>query len=117
MGPNTGLGHNSILFMIECQTHYVMQAIRAVRRENLAWIDVQPEVQHLHNREIQARLEKTVWQSGGCKSWYQNAQGKNTTLYPGFTFEYRMETRHFDLADYDKRAQPTTLASAAPAFA
>ena len=117
VGPNTGLGHNSILFMIECQVRYAMEAIRHVLQQDLLWIDVQPEVQTMHNDALQARLAQTVWQTGGCRSWYQNAAGKNTTLYPGFTFEYRRDTAHFTPSDYDRgrRPAPTRAAVLRPA--
>lgn len=111
VGPNTGLGHNSILFMIECQVRYAMAAIRTLLQRDLLWIDVQPEIQKMHNDALQARLCETVWQTGGCRSWYQNAAGKNTTLYPGFTFEYRRDTARFSPSDYDRRRRVTATPS------
>ncbi len=99
LGPNTGLGHNSVVFMAEQQISYVMKCLRILRERKLASIEVRPEVQARFNHVIQARLQDTVWASG-CKSWYQNANGKNVTLWPGFTFQYWYRTRKVRLGDY-----------------
>ena len=101
VGPNTGLGHNSMLFMIESQIAYVMSAIETMQRKNLRLIHVLPEVQRRYNARIQDRLKGTVW-SSGCTSWYRmRRSGRNTTLWPGFTFEFRMRTRRFDVGSYE----------------
>lgn len=99
VGPNTGLGHNSIIYMIESQVAYVIDALRLLRAEGADWMDVKPGVQDRFNAGVQARIRKTVWQSG-CHSWYQTASGKNVTLWPGYTFEYRAKTRRAHAADY-----------------
>jgi cation diffusion facilitator CzcD-associated flavoprotein CzcO len=100
-GPNTGLGHNSMVFIIESQVEYVLDAIRTLRDKRLHSVDVRPEVQRTYNERIRARLARTVWSTGGCKAWYTTRDGKNTTLWPGFTFEYRFRTRRFDPSKYD----------------
>lgn len=99
LGPNTGLGHNSVVFMAEQQISYVMKCLRIMREQNLASMEVRPEVQATYNQAVQARLLDTVWASG-CKSWYQNAHGKNVALWPGFTFQYWYTTRKIRLGDY-----------------
>lgn len=99
VGPNTGLGHNSMVYMIESQLQYVMDAVQTMRRDGLRSLEVRPEVQARYNAELQQKLGKSVWQSG-CKSWYINEAGKNTTLWPGFTFKFREQTRRIDLVDY-----------------
>jgi cation diffusion facilitator CzcD-associated flavoprotein CzcO len=68
LGPNTGLGHNSMIYMIESQVHYVMQALAAMRRRGVEAITVREDAQNAYNREIQSRLARTVWATGGCKS-------------------------------------------------
>ena len=113
MGPNTGLGHNSVVFMIESQVNYVIDALRFMGRGGLAAIDVRDDVQTSYNEELQRRLQGTVWNSGGCKSWYLDAKGRNTTIWPGFTWPYRQRTRHFDPADYALIARTPELAPAA----
>lgn len=100
IGPNTGLGHSSMVFMIESQIAYVLDAIQTMRAKNVKLVDVRADAQAKYNVELQARLAKTVWASG-CASWYQAKNGKNTTLWPGFTFEFRAKTRRFDPAPYD----------------
>ena len=99
MGPNTGLGHNSMVYMIESQIEFVMNALRTLRDRHAKAIDVRPEVQKSYNAGIQQRLAGAVW-SSGCKSWYLNDRGKNTTLWPGFTFVFRRLTRRFEPKDY-----------------
>jgi cation diffusion facilitator CzcD-associated flavoprotein CzcO len=108
LGPNTGLGHNSVVFMAEAQINYVMESLRFMRRAGVGAIDVRPEVQVAYNEGIQQRLQGTVWNSGGCQSWYLDAKGRNTTIWPGFTWPYRQRTRQFDPADYalTARARP-----------
>jgi cation diffusion facilitator CzcD-associated flavoprotein CzcO len=104
MGPNTGLGHSSMVYMIESQVNYVMDAIRAMRAKGAALVDVRPEVQAQFVKTTQKRLAATVWGSG-CKSWYINESGKNTTLWPGFTFRYRAVTSQFTVGDYVIKAK------------
>ncbi|MCK6547808.1 NAD(P)/FAD-dependent oxidoreductase [Myxococcota bacterium] len=105
VGPNTGLGHNSMVFMIESQIAYVEGALAAMARDGLVRVEVDARAQHTFNEELDRRLAKTVWQTGGCSSWYQTSSGRNTTLWPGFTFEFRRRTRRFDRERYvTKRA-------------
>jgi len=100
IGPNTGLGHSSMIFMIESQVAYVLDAIRTMRARRLKLVDLRAEAQQRYNERIQKRLEGTVW-SSGCMSWYLTRTGKNTTIWPGFTFEFRWKTRHFDADAYE----------------
>ena len=104
-GPNTGLGHNSMIYMIESGVNYLIDAIGLIRRQELHSLEVLPQVQADYNRRLQRRLHGTVWDSG-CKSWYLTEGGKNNTLWPGFTFEYRRITRHFDAVNYRVLKQP-----------
>ncbi len=106
IGPNTGLGHNSMVFMIESQVTYIRSCIEAMRARALKFVDVRAGAQSRYNQRIQARMRKTVW-STGCRSWYQTASGKNTTLWPGFTFEFRLRARHFDGGEYGMAGKET----------
>jgi len=99
IGPNTGLGHTSMVFMIESQIAYILDCFRRMNRRRLQTVEVRPEVQAAFNAEVQRRMRGTVWTSG-CASWYLDAGGHNSTLWPGFTWEYRRRTRRFNLADY-----------------
>jgi cation diffusion facilitator CzcD-associated flavoprotein CzcO len=98
-GPSTGLGHNSIVFMIEAQLHYVLAALRHRRRSGAAALDVRPEVQARSYAQVQHRMDRTVWASG-CDSWYRSPDGRIDTLWPGFTVDYWRRTRRFDPGSY-----------------
>ena len=100
IGPHTGLGHNSMVYMIESQINYILDCLRTMDRRNLRAVEVRPDVQEAFDMEMQRRMRGTVWTSG-CTSWYLDANGRNTTLWPGFTFEFRRKTRHFDPQHYD----------------
>ncbi len=100
IGPNTGLGHNSMVLMMEAQYRYVLSALALLRRRRLRALDVRADVQARYNARLQARLARTVW-STGCASWYLDRRGKNTTLWPGFTFAFRAQTRRVRSERYD----------------
>jgi cation diffusion facilitator CzcD-associated flavoprotein CzcO len=100
LGPNTGLGHNSMVFMIEAQTRYVLQCLRLLEARGGAALEVLPRVQSAFNRRIQERLRRAVWSVGGCTSWYLDASGTNRTLWPGSSFRYWLRTRRARTADY-----------------
>jgi cation diffusion facilitator CzcD-associated flavoprotein CzcO len=113
IGPNTGLGHTSMVFMIESQLAYVMDAIRQMDERSIASLDVRPEAVVAFNAELQEKMRGTVW-SSGCASWYLDASGRNTTLWPDFTFRFRRRTRRFDADVYELRAGVAEPAVAAP---
>lgn len=98
-GPNTALGHNSLVFMIEAQVNYVVGALRRMRRARLRTMEVRPEVQARSYADVQQRMKKTVWASG-CRSWYMTADGRNDTLWPGSTLDYWRRTLRFDARNY-----------------
>jgi len=100
VGPNTGLGHSSMVYMIESQVAYVLDAVKQMRANAWGAVDVKPARQQAFNEQLQKKLQRAIWSSGGCKSWYVNEQGRNTTLWPGFTFKFRSELKQFDAADY-----------------
>jgi cation diffusion facilitator CzcD-associated flavoprotein CzcO len=101
VGPNTGLGHNSMILMIEAQVTYILDALRQMQRHRIATVDVKPVVELAYNARLQDRLKSTIWTTGGCKSWYLDPRtGKNTTLWPGSTWRFKQVTRHFALKDY-----------------
>lgn len=101
MGPNTGLGHNSMVYMIESQIQYVLGALNLLKKNNLQSLEVKREVQDAFNHKLQSRLGNTVWNSGGCTSWYIHpVSGRNCTVWPGFTWWFRLLTRTFDPTAY-----------------
>lgn len=99
VGPNTGLGHNSIIFMIECQVDYIVRALGSLRERKQTVLQLRADVQGEEYAAIQQKMKGTVW-SSGCKSWYQHADGRIDTLWPGYTWEYWLRTRRFRVADY-----------------
>jgi cation diffusion facilitator CzcD-associated flavoprotein CzcO len=104
IGPNTGLGHNSIVFMIESQLAYTMDALRTMDARGATACDARTEAQAGFNEGVQARMRGTVWLEGGCASWYLDEHGRNTTLWPGTSWSFRQATRRFDPAEYALRS-------------
>jgi cation diffusion facilitator CzcD-associated flavoprotein CzcO len=100
LGPNTGLGHTSVVFMAECQIGYVLKALRFMRRNGLAAIEPHPDAQERFVSAVDARMRGTVWLAGGCDSWYIDRTGRNSTIWPGFTWAYHRRLRRFDPRDY-----------------
>jgi cation diffusion facilitator CzcD-associated flavoprotein CzcO len=104
MGPNTGLGHSSVIYMIESQIQYVLGALQLVQQRQLKSLEVRREVQERFNQRLQQQMQRTVWNSGGCRSWYLHpVSGRNCTLWPGFTWQFRQQTRAFDPQSYHLR--------------
>ena len=88
LGPNTGLGHNSVVFMIEQQVQHVLSLLRLMSERGADTVEVRPEAMRRSNSRMHRRLRRAVWNEGGCDSWYLDDKGVNRTLWPGFTFEY-----------------------------
>jgi cation diffusion facilitator CzcD-associated flavoprotein CzcO len=103
LGPNTGLGHSSVIFMIEAQVAHVVGALRTMRERGIAEVEVRGDVLRDHNAKLQHAMRRTVWTQGGCDSWYLDAKGKNTTLWPGFTWRFRQLAARFDPSAYELR--------------
>lgn len=99
-GPNSGPGHNSLLVYVQGQIAYAVAGIKAVLDRDLRVLDVRAEVQEAYNARIQRRLTRTTWLSG-CTSWYLNADGSNTSMYPGFATQYLRQMNDFRLEDYE----------------
>ena len=99
LGPNTGLGHNSVVSMIEGSLRHALHLVARLRDRDLAWIDLQPEALQGFLDELAQRHEGLVWASG-CRSWYINDDGYNATLWPGTLAEYLWRTRRVDWDDY-----------------
>jgi len=104
LGPNTGLGHTSVVFMAEAQADYILDALQRMRVERIGALEVETRVQAAYNAEIQSRMPGTVWTSGGCESWYLDSKGLNTSIWPSFTFRFKRELERFDLESY--RVEP-----------
>jgi cation diffusion facilitator CzcD-associated flavoprotein CzcO len=100
VGPNTGLGHNSIVYMIESQVGYVLDALDRMAAHGFTSVEPRPDVQDVYNHQVQHELQRTVWNAGGCSSWYLDRHGRNTTLWPTFTWTFRRQVRRFDPEEY-----------------
>ena len=108
-GPNTNLGGNSILYMLEGQIGYVLGAVRALDAGRLAWLDVRADVQDRFTSWVTTASRRSVWETG-CHSWYTTSAGRNTNNWPDHTFLYRHRVRRFDLSAY--RVMPRRPAGA-----
>ena len=95
LGPNTGLGHSSMVYMIESQVAYVMEALSEMRRRGAGTAEVRAEAVRDFNDALDERMEDTVW-STGCSSWYLDDTGRNATLWPDWTFAFRRRAARFD---------------------
>lgn len=100
LGPNTGLGHSSVVYMIESQIEHVMSAVRFMRNNGIAAVEPRPEAQAEFINEVDKMMCGTVWTEGGCKSWYLDASGRNSALWPSFTWRFRRRVARFDPIEY-----------------
>jgi cation diffusion facilitator CzcD-associated flavoprotein CzcO len=103
LGPNTALGHHSVVFMIEQQTAYVVRLLDAMDARGARSVEVRPQAQQRYNDEIQTKLARGIWSTGGCTSWYLDATGRNRTIWPGLTVSYWWRTRRLDTKAYTWR--------------
>jgi cation diffusion facilitator CzcD-associated flavoprotein CzcO len=98
-GPNTGLGHTSMIFMMESQFNYIVDALEQMAAGSFSSVDVRGDVVTEYNQRLQSKLQHSVWNSG-CASWYLDSRGHNTTMWPDFTWRFRLLTRRFDPTRY-----------------
>jgi cyclohexanone monooxygenase len=101
VGPNTGLGHSSMVFMIESQVAYLVDALARMRAGRVATVEPTRQAQDAWNDDLQRRMKRTVWSTGGCSSWYLDAHGRNVTLWPRTTYTFRRLTARFDTENYE----------------
>jgi len=95
LGPNTGLGHSSMIYMIESQIEHVSRAVRELDRQGAATIEVVKAVHDAYNEVVDRKMATTVWQLGGCTSYYQDATGRNAALWPDWTFSFRRKAKRW----------------------
>ena len=103
VGPNSAGGFNSIIFTSEAHINYVLEALRTMERRGLATIEVSAQAHEEFARETQRRLRRSVWNAGGCRSWYLDEQGRNNVWWPGFMSQLWRRTRRFDVEHYVTR--------------
>jgi cation diffusion facilitator CzcD-associated flavoprotein CzcO len=115
IGPNTGLGNSSMILMIESQLNYMADYLRQLDAlGGRAALDARPAAVSLWNNRVQERMKRTVWNTGGCTSWYLDAAGRNTTIWPGTTSEFRRATRRVDLTEYEVLRAPAATPAGEP---
>jgi cation diffusion facilitator CzcD-associated flavoprotein CzcO len=100
IGPNTALGHNSLIYVIEAQLGYVLQALQFMDATGTRVIEPRAAAQAAYNERIQHDLRDSVWTTGGCRSYYLDDGGRNTTLWPHRAGAFRAAVRRFDPAEY-----------------
>jgi cation diffusion facilitator CzcD-associated flavoprotein CzcO len=100
MGPNTGLGHTSVVYMIEAQIEHLLGALEHMRRHRIAALEPRPEAQEAFVAGVDRRMAGTVWTDGGCRSWYLDPTGRNSTLWPDFTWRFRRRVARFEPGEY-----------------
>ncbi|EAT13524.1 NAD(P)/FAD-dependent oxidoreductase [Bermanella marisrubri] len=98
-GPNTNLGHSSIIYMLESQINFILKAIDYAKRHDTKTLNVKADIQSKYNDTLQRKIHASVWDQG-CTSWYKNESGKNTNNWSGFTLSYRRLTKHFKAKDF-----------------
>lgn len=99
-GPNTGIGHTSAIFVIEAQMEYIRRAIAAVQQQGAKAIEVKPQAEAAYTDMIHREMKQTVWQSGGCTSWYKSKSGHVIAMFPGFSFTFRQLAKAFKPGDH-----------------
>ncbi|MGH3736337.1 MAG: flavin-containing monooxygenase [Micromonosporaceae bacterium] len=96
-GPNTNFGGGSIVYILECQARYIVDAVRHL--DDASQLDVRQDTYDRFGAEVQRRLASSVWATGGCTSWYTH-NGRVTNNWPGLMYEYRRRTRRFQPDEY-----------------
>ena len=117
VGPNTGLGHSSMVFMIESHVAYIIDAISHLKTHGVVSAEPKAEAQASFVDDLQTRMRRTVWSTGGCASWYLDDHGRNVTLWPRATFTFRRLLRAFDATTTSWSAATTCASTASPQHA
>ena len=108
LGPNVGTGHGSAFTVIEAQANYVADVLRFARSTGVDRVEVRAEVQARWTQAVHRALAGTVWNAGGCNSWYVDGTGRNTTIYPWSTGDLRRRLRRFDPAHFRLSRAPAS---------
>jgi cation diffusion facilitator CzcD-associated flavoprotein CzcO len=100
LGPNTGLGHTSVVLMLEAQFRHLINVLDYQRLKGVDALEPTEEAQRRWTALVEARMRDTVWVSGGCTSWYLDATGRNSTIWPGYATGFRLRLRRFHKSEY-----------------
>ncbi|WP_462413570.1 flavin-containing monooxygenase [Neobacillus sp. Marseille-QA0830] len=99
-GPNTGLGHTSVILMIEAQVNHMMKVIHHMNQNKLDIMEPTPAAQQRFVEQSEKSMKGTVWTAGGCASWYLDSTGRNSTLWPSYVYSYQRLAAKFKAKDY-----------------
>lgn len=114
LGPNTYLGHNSMIFMMECTTSHIVKVLQWMASKHLKWVNVKEQVQDEYNAELKPRYKHTPWLLGGCSSWYLDAGGSSSeVLWPGLCIEFKHKAEKFSPEDWHAAEHTANAVSAA----
>ena len=113
-GPNTALGHSSVVIMIEAQIDHLMNALAYMKKEGVTSVEPKPEAQAAFVKEVDRDMQGTVWNAGGCSSWYLDKHGRNSALWPGFTFTFRQRVAPFVADEYRVLRSPARRPKSGP---
>lgn len=111
-GPNTGIGHTSLVYMIEQQIGYALKYIKKADSVSDGYLNVLPKAQQIFNDNLQKKFPGTVW-AAGCESWYLTQGNKNFSIWPTFTYRYAKEMQNFRTADYELRSASDSIGNEA----
>jgi hypothetical protein len=100
MGPNTGLAHSSVIYVIEAQIEHLLGALCHMRHAGVDAVEPRPGAQAAWVADVDRRMRGTVWRAGGCASWYLDAAGRNAVLWPDFSWRFRRRVARFDPREY-----------------
>jgi cation diffusion facilitator CzcD-associated flavoprotein CzcO len=109
-GAGCGIGHASMIYQLESQASYVVEALRTMSARGVMSVEVTEAAQDAYLRWLAAELAGTVWMAGGCQSWYQDAEGQATTMWPGTVAAYRRLMSRFEPADHELRTRVYAVA-------
>lgn len=101
LGPNTGTGHTSVVQVAEAQADYALAALEELDRRGAAAVEPSTTAEDAWSAQVQRRSQGTVWLQGGCASWYLDAEGNNTTLWPDYIFRFQNELARFDPDEHE----------------
>jgi cation diffusion facilitator CzcD-associated flavoprotein CzcO len=112
-GPNTGLGHTSMVYMLETQVEHALRLMRYAERSGPT-IEPRAEAQQQYVEWVDQQMKGTVWTAGGCDSWYLDRTGRNSALWPSYTFTFRSRLSHIRFEDYELRKSGKVTMESAP---
>ena len=111
-GPNIGLGHTSVVYMLEAQAKHIVGVVKLAQARGYDAVEPTASAQQRFLTRIEKMMRGTVWVAGGCESWYLDETGRNSSIWPGFTFSYAQAASQVTERDYAwRRISPATLAS------